>query len=364
LVQPVTSTEALSFNPAWKMPSVIAYQVKTANNRIDDTWKQHLDTSLLYADTKYGPSPINLIGLTPHSTNSGERTYRPLEPSVEVPGEGTIIALDAEFVSVRQPEIAVTSEGNHETIRPTVHALARVSVIRGSGEHEQEPFIDDYIAIKEPIVDYLTSFSGIRQGDLDRKTSKHNLVTLKTAYKKLWVLLNLGCKFLGHGLKQDFRVTNIHIPKSQVIDTIDLFYDKTLGHRRISLAFLAWSLLKEEIQLETHDSIEDARTALKLYRKYLEFQDAGIFKTMLQSVYDKGKVMNWKAPAAIKNDIIQRSETPPIPTDGQQSTAVTPASGPTTPIRRPLGLAPGTGSTFSSGWTPGRGSTLGGSPLR
>jgi len=189
-------------------------------------------------------------------------------------------------------------------------------------------------------------------------------VTLKTAYKKLWVLLNLGCKFLGHGLKQDFRVTNIHIPKSQVIDTIDLFYDKTLGHRRISLAFLAWSLLKEEIQLETHDSIEDARTALKLYRKYLEFQDAGIFKTMLQSVYDKGKVMNWKAPAAIKNDLIQRSETPPIPIDGQQSAAVTPASGPTTPIRRPLGLAPGTGSSFSSGWTPGRGSTLGGSPLR
>jgi PAB-dependent poly(A)-specific ribonuclease subunit 2 len=43
-------------------------------------------------------------------------------------------------------------------------ALARVSVIRGEGEETGVPFIDDYIQVNEPIVDYLTEFSGIRRG--------------------------------------------------------------------------------------------------------------------------------------------------------------------------------------------------------
>lgn len=289
-------------------------------------------------------------------------------PSIEAPGEGTIIALDTEFVSVKQPEIAVNAEGTRQTIRPIVYALARVSVVRGSGEDELEPFIDDYIASKEPVVDYLTSYSGIVRGDLDPRTSKHNLVSLKVAYKKLWILVNLGCTFLGHGLKQDFRVANIQVPKAQVIDTINLFYLE-MRRRRLSLAFLAWTILKEDIQLETHDSIEDAKTALKLYRKYQEFKDAGILQAMVDEVYRIGHGMNYKPPAAKKDGlVIQRSETPPIVPEGGNGMAggSSGGSGPTTPIRRPLGLVPGTGGTgYSSGWTPGKGSTLGmGSPLR
>lgn len=305
--------------------------------------------------------------LTSSSTNLGEKTYRPLVPQYEAPGEGTIIALDTEFVAVRQPEIEVNSEGERETIRPIVYALARVSVVRGSGEDEGLPFIDDYIASKEPIVDYLTSYSGIVPGDLDLRISKRNLVPLKVAYKKLWILLNLGCKFLGHGLKQDFRVTNIHVPKSQVIDTIDFFYVKA-RLRKLSLAFLAWYVLKEDIQLETHDSIEDARTALKLYKKYLEFQDAGILETMLEEIYRKGRDYSYKPPPAKKDGHdIERTETPTIMDGGVHGPSTPgPGPGPTTPVRRPIGLAPttGGGSFSGSGWTPGKGSGLGGSPLR
>ncbi|KAL9947896.1 hypothetical protein ACHAQF_006062 [Verticillium nonalfalfae] len=226
--------------------------MKEANNMMDTTWKQKIDTSLLFTDSS-------------HLHDS--KTYRTLDGATEPPGPGSIIALDTEFVAVRQPEIEMNSEGERETIRPKVYALARTSVIRGEGEAEGEPFVDDYILIREPIVDYLTAFSGITEVDLNPRLSKHNLVPLKVAYKKLWMLVNLGCKFLGHGLKQDFRVINIHIPKAQVIDTIELYYLHT-RLRKLSLAFLAWIVLRENIQNETHDSIEDSRTALRLYRKY------------------------------------------------------------------------------------------------
>ena len=232
------------------------------------------------------------------------------------------------------------------------HALARVSVVRGAGEDEGLPFIDDYIAIKEPIVDYLTFYSGITPGDLDPRTSKHNLVSLKAGYKKLWVLLNLGCRFLGHGLKQDFRVINIQIPRSQVVDTIELFYLKS-RLRKLSLAFLAWHLLKEDIQTEGHDSIEDARTALKLYRKYLEFEDAGILEARLSEIYRVGREMNFKPPRK-DGQAVQRTDTPPIPMEG--------GPGPTTPRRGGNGnLVPGQPPGLFGAipsWTPGKSSPM------
>ncbi|KAG6053616.1 poly(A)-specific ribonuclease [Claviceps sp. LM77 group G4] len=338
LVRSVSAEEALTFNTSWKVPTVIAFQIKEANNKIDTTWKQHLDISILYHDL--------------HSnSNSQNKTYEVLNAQTERPGPDTIVALDTEFVAIRQPEIEMNSDGERETIRPIVYALARTSVVRGQGENAGLPFIDDYIAIQEPIVDYLTSYSGITRQDLDPRLSKHSLLPLKLAYKKLWVLLNLGCKFLGHGLKQDFRVINIHVPKSQIIDTIDLFFLKT-RLRKLSLAFLAWYLLKEDIQLETHDSIEDSRTALKLYRKYLEFSDAGILETMLQDIYRAGREVNFKPPSRL--DVGgQRIDTPPLPlVEGGAA-----AGAPSTPVRKIIGMAPGSGFRGAS-WTPGK------SPLR
>ncbi|KAI2772765.1 PAB-dependent poly(A)-specific ribonuclease subunit PAN2 [Daldinia loculata] len=329
-VKPIPPQEALTFNTSWKTPSVITYQIKSANNQLDSSWKQNLDSRLLYLDLQ---------------ADRADKTYRTLDRQTEPAGPDTIVAIDTEFVKISQPEVEMHSDGDSKIIRPTVHALARNSIVRGSGMDEGVPFIDDYITIKEKVVDYLTSYSGITPEDLDITMAQqrgHNLVPLKIAYKKIWILLNLGCKFLGHGLKQDFRVINIHVPKAQVIDTSDLFFIKE-RLRKLSLQFLAHTLLKEDIQLSTHDSIEDARTALKLYRKYQEFSEAGVLDTMLQEIYAKGVASNFKPPAKVNSGgSVLRTDTPPV--DG------TTTVGPTTPSRKPSALVPGTPAS-----TPGRG---------
>ena len=96
--------------------------------------------------------------------------------------------------------------------------LARVSVVRGgssdegglsggsSSEDSLVPVIDDYIRAVEPVHDYLTRFSGLIAGDLDPALTKHHIVELKHAYLKLRYLIDAGCIFVGHGLKQDFKV--------------------------------------------------------------------------------------------------------------------------------------------------------------
>jgi len=227
--------------------------------------------------------------------------FRLLNPVVEPPQPMTPYGIDAEFVALQREEIEIKADGTRETIRPSRLGLARVSVLRGSGHDADLPFIDDYIAITEPIVDYLTQHSGISPGDLDRTMSRHNLIGLKVAYKKLWLLLNLGCIFVGHGLIKDFRTINIHVPKAQVVDTVELFHIAALK-RKLSLRFLAWLLLKEDIQTDMHDSIEDARTALKLWRKWEEFTEAGVLEETLEWVYRRGRECGFKVPSSKGED--------------------------------------------------------------
>lgn len=62
------------------------------------------------------------------------------------------------------------------------------------------------------------------------------------------------------------------------------------------MKFLAWYLLNENVQVATHDSIEDARTALLLYQKYLELKEAGTLQDTLKDIYDKGNSLGFRPP--------------------------------------------------------------------
>lgn len=191
LVRPVTREEALDFTPKWKVPSVLCFQLKSDHSSaVDNSWKHNIDTSLLYQDFQY--------------QRRAEHTVLLRED--EAPRKGTLVALDAEFVSLQKEENEVKADGNKVIVRPSRLGLARVSVLRGEGELEGVPFVDDYIATREPVVDFLTEYSGIHPGDLDPLLSHRPLVSLKVAYKRMWILLNLGCTFIGHGLLKDFRI--------------------------------------------------------------------------------------------------------------------------------------------------------------
>ncbi|XP_036011345.1 PAN2-PAN3 deadenylation complex catalytic subunit Pan2 isoform X7 [Mus musculus] len=156
----------------------------------------------------------------------------------EMPQVGDLVGLDAEFVTLNEEEAELRSDGTKSTIKPSQMSVARITCVRGQGPNEGIPFIDDYISTQE------------------------------------------------------------QVPKDQVLDTVYLFHMPR--KRMISLRFLAWYFLDLKIQGETHDSIEDARTALQLYRKYLELSKNGTepesFHKVLKGLYEKGRKMDWKVP--------------------------------------------------------------------
>jgi hypothetical protein len=82
--------------------------------------------------------------------------------------------------------------------------------------------------------------------------------------------------------------TDIFVPPEQVIDTVDLYFLRN-RHRRLSLRFLSWFVLGENIQTETHESIEDARSALKLYKAYHAFEERGVFDDEVEELYRVGQ---------------------------------------------------------------------------
>jgi PAB-dependent poly(A)-specific ribonuclease subunit 2 len=278
-ITPVPAKEVTRLYGQAKLPTLCAY------TRVDRPTPKPLPPSPITADVY---RRLTLDANLPPRSPFAPFDY---ESPKETPGPGTLLGIDAEFVSLAPAVKEPGPEGEEIVVQPVRLGLARVSVVRGDPDHPKRlvPVIDDYIRAVEPVHDYLTRFSGLVPGDLDPVTSKRHIVKLKHAYLKLRYLIDAGCIFVGHGLKQDFKMINVVVPPAQIVDTVELFHFKR--QRKLSLRFLASYLLGADIQKDTHDSIEDARTAVRLYEKYLEMRrdGEGAFREKLLEIYRFGK---------------------------------------------------------------------------
>lgn len=283
LVVEIDEDEALNISHWWKSLEIVVYCDAEELRKpffLVDTYP--IDQSILYRDH-----------FAEGIRETKKREYKLLTQD-EAPKPGTLIAIDAEFVILNSELNEIDNQGVKSVIRAKKTALARLSIVRGEeGDQFGVPFVDDYVVNTNPIEDYLTKYSGIEPGDLTPNRSTKTLVTLEVVYRKVWLLMQLGCVFVGHGLSNDFKHININVPNEQIRDTAIYFLQ---GKRFLSLRYLAFVLLGQNIQEGNHDSIEDAYTALILYKKYLDLKENGSLKTVIESLYEEGRAMNYKVP--------------------------------------------------------------------
>ncbi|PIA13146.1 hypothetical protein COEREDRAFT_49789 [Coemansia reversa NRRL 1564] len=295
LVQPVAEDSVVGLYDWWREPSIAIYantQRQQLKEVVDAVCHQH-------------PYKISSkILTTPRSNNNNARMRNRAVPLSKA--EAGLLergefkcALDAEFVVLEEAKMEVFSDGTRSLHRPPMHALARLSAVRANeGDLHGVPFIDDYVAISRPIADLATLYSGIHAGDLTVGISPYRLSTMKEVYKKLRLLVDSKCVFIGHGLKHDFRVCNISVPIALQRDTMLLF--QSPSHiRPISLRFLYWYFYRKSIQTREHSSVEDAQATLKVYESYCKCIDGGpddAIESVLDAIYTVGANMSWKLP--------------------------------------------------------------------
>ncbi|CAD5218170.1 unnamed protein product [Bursaphelenchus okinawaensis] len=164
-----------------------------------------------------------------------------------------VLALDCEYVGVGY-------NGN-------VDQLARVSIVNSEGK----VVYDKYVAPREEVTDYRTHVSGIRPGHL----------VLGMPFNQVQQEVNKLIRnkiVVGHGLANDFRVMNLSHPQRLTRDSANWKpLRKMIDYTgKPSLKFLAQKLLNIRIQEGEHDSIIDAKAALRIYQLHKKRWDSDI----------------------------------------------------------------------------------------
>lgn len=197
----------------------------------------------------------------PQKTENELENDRSSSRSKKKPVVTKVLALDCEMVS----------DLNNEDM------LARVSVVN----YNLECIYDKFVKPTSKVGDFRTRFSGIREGDLangeDFGTVQNEVKTL--LYNKILV---------GHALGNDFKVLKFGHHKQLIRDSSKYEpFREVSDYKSPSLKKLAKVFLDENIQEGEHSSIEDARTAMKLYKKFKKEWEIFCLKSKKNDTYPK-----------------------------------------------------------------------------
>ncbi|KAI9657780.1 MAG: hypothetical protein M1821_002956 [Bathelium mastoideum] len=144
-----------------------------------------------------------------------------------------------------------------------VFELTRISLVSWDGQ----VLMDQLVKPDEPIVDYLTPYSGITADMLANVSTR-----LRDVQIRLLDILTSDTILVGHSLNSDLSALKITHP--HIVDTSIIFPHPRGPPFKSSLKWLSQKYLGREIQTghgnKGHDSIEDARASLDLVRQKCE----------------------------------------------------------------------------------------------
>lgn len=162
-----------------------------------------------------------------------------IEPGVHIT---KTIAIDCEMVGVGP--------------RGRYSMLARVSLVNSYGQ----VILDTYVAPTQTVTNYRTQCSGIRADHLRNAPC--------FAYVRQTVADVIEDKILvGHALHYDLDALELQHPHQDIRDTSVHYQHRYQYNHTPSLKNLASEFLNLTMQVGSHDSIDDARAAMRLYNR-------------------------------------------------------------------------------------------------
>ncbi|MEN2497345.1 MAG: REX4, RNA exonuclease 4 [Marteilia pararefringens] len=135
--------------------------------------------------------------------------------------------------------------------------LARVSIVN----YREECIYDTFVKPTLEITDYRTKFSGVTKKDL-KKCPQFQEVQ-KAVYE-----MTKGHILVGHGIENDLKALKLQHPKNKIRDTSSFRPFLRIRGAKPSLKRLVNYFLGINIQGGEHDSIEDAKYTMKIFKLY------------------------------------------------------------------------------------------------
>ncbi|OAE20237.1 hypothetical protein AXG93_3960s1280 [Marchantia polymorpha subsp. ruderalis] len=223
--------------------------------------------------TSKGPAPLSSNWLELQAVKYKKKTKPSKETPTAVASAGVSKGEKDEAVSLQPTSsdfsvtkvLAMDCEMVGVGVEGKRSALARVTLVNIYGN----VVYDKHVRPQEFVTDFRTQVSGVRPRDL-RKAED-----FWTVQKDVAELIK-GKVLVGHALHNDLKILLLSHPRKDIRDTQRYKSLRSDNGRVQALKHLAAEHLGASIQEREHDSIEDARAALFLYKKFREDWEKGL----------------------------------------------------------------------------------------